>query len=82
MRQGPQAAVGDQFLRDPDMVVYSVLLGMGVRLGFPLAMVMIIYLHGGMLAEAGLVYYLMVCYPVMLVVETILSLPDVNAATD
>jgi len=46
-----------------------------LRTGVPLLCGLVVHLHGGPLAEAGFLYYLLIFYPVTLTVETILSLP-------
>ncbi len=50
----------------------QVLLGMLPRLGIPLTVVLAFYVRGGWLADAGLVYYILVFYFVTLAVETTL----------
>ncbi len=59
-------------LREPAQVVAQVLAGMFLRMGIPLAACMVVYLRGGMLADAGFVYYIMAFYFVTLAVETVL----------
>ncbi|MCE5267298.1 MAG: hypothetical protein LLG00_05380 [Planctomycetaceae bacterium] len=49
--------------------------GMAIRMGLPLALALAVHFHGGPLAEAGLLYYLVVFYTATLAVETFLSLP-------
>ena len=44
-------------------------------MGIPLVGALVFHLQGGVLAEAGLLVYLVVFYPVSLGVETYLSLP-------
>jgi hypothetical protein len=56
-------------------VAAGVLVGMAARMGVPLVFVLIVHLHGGPLANAGFVYYLLIFYPVTLAVETVMSLP-------
>lgn len=53
-----------------------------VRLGVPLGGGVLIHLSGGSLAEGGILYYLLVFYPITLAGETVLSLPDASGATD
>jgi hypothetical protein len=61
--------------------LYGMLLGMGFRMGIPLSFALIVHQLGGVLAEAGLLYYLVAFYPVTLAVETALSLPPAEALT-
>ena len=56
----------------PTQVMHQVLFGMVPRMGLPLVACMLVYLHGGMLVEAGFVYYIMAFYFVTLLVETVL----------
>ncbi len=51
-------------------------LSMILRLGVPLGVGIPIHLSGGSLAEGGILYYLLVFYPITLAGETILSLPS------
>ena len=69
------ALVISQALRSPKHALYGMLLGMAARMGVPLAFALACHLHGGALAEAGLLYYLLALYPVTLAIETALSLP-------
>ena len=66
--------------RSPEHLPYRVLFGMAARMGIPLSVGLIIHLQGGVLAKAGLLYYLLVFYPITLAVETVLSLPQVKQA--
>jgi hypothetical protein len=50
-------------------------LGMALRTGVPFVVGIAVHLHGGPLAQAGLLWYLLMFYPIALVVGTILSLP-------
>jgi hypothetical protein len=63
------------FLTGPESALAALVLGMATRMGLPLASGLAIHLHGGPLAEAGFLYYLVVFYPITLAVETLLSLP-------
>ncbi|MBN2475769.1 MAG: hypothetical protein JXB62_14250 [Pirellulales bacterium] len=69
------ALVISYWLRDPASALYGMLFGMLFRMGIPLAFAVAIHLWGGVLAEAGVLYYLVAFYPVTLAVETALSLP-------
>ena len=61
-----------RYLSSPEAVMYQVLLGMMSRMGISLAACMVIYVRGGPLADAGLVYFLLVFYFVTLAAETAL----------
>ena len=67
-------------LRAPRHALWGVLLGMAVRMGVPLACGLVFHLRGGALVDAGLLYYLLMFYPVTLGVETVLSLPGDGSA--
>ena len=69
------ALIMSHLLRAPERVLYGMLLGMAVRMGFPLGMGLVLHMRGGVLANSGLLYYLVVFYLVTLLVETTLSLP-------
>lgn len=71
---GSALFIGDR-LRGPHIALAALLLGMILRMGLPLTAGLIIHLHGGPLAQAGLLWYLVVFYPITLTVGTILSLP-------
>jgi hypothetical protein len=58
----------------PEFALVSVLGGMTVRMGLPLAFALACQVRGGMLAEGGVVYYLLVLYPAILALETALVL--------
>ena len=66
-------------LRSPEHALYGVLFGMAARMCIPLASGLLLHLCGGALAEAGVLYYLLVFYPLTLGVETMLSLPGVES---
>jgi len=61
--------------RQPQGAWQGMLLGMLPRMGVPLAAGLVFQLRGGMLAQSGLLVYLVVFYPVALWAETILCLP-------
>jgi len=65
-------------LQGPAGTLAVLWLGMVLRLGVPFAAGTIIHLHGGPLAQAGVLWYLLVFYPITLVVGTVLSLPPNN----
>lgn len=50
-------------------------LSMLLRLGIPLGIGIPLHLSGGSLAEGGILYYLLVFYPITLAGETVLALP-------
>jgi hypothetical protein len=62
-------------LRQRREPLVALLAGTTIRMVIPLASGLAIHLHGGLLAEAGLLYYLLVFYPFSLAVGTALSLP-------
>jgi hypothetical protein len=65
-------------LQGPGGVLAALWLGMAFRAGVPFVIGIAIHLHGGPLAQAGLLCYLLVFYPIVLAVGTILSLPPTN----
>ena len=69
------ALTAGRLLRGPSRVLAAFMTGMAARMGVPLAFGLAIHLQGGPLAKGGLLYYLLVFYPVTLAVETMLSLP-------
>lgn len=74
-------ALGEVF-RGPDGALYSLLLGMLLRLGIPLVGFLTAYVWGGPLVEGGLVFCLLVLYPIMLTVETVLLTAQVQTEFD
>jgi len=64
-----------KILRGPEHTLAFLGLGMLFRMGMPLGAALAVYLLGGPLAGKVFLYYLIVFYPVMLAVETILTLP-------
>jgi hypothetical protein len=62
-------------LRGPHLALHGILLGMMVRMGLPLGCALIGHFAVPALANAGLLFYLLVFYPVTLAIETALSLP-------
>lgn len=71
---GLALALGD-CLQQPHEAMVSLTIGTMIRMGIPLASGLAIHLCGGPLAEAGLLYYLLMFYPVALAAGTVLSLP-------
>lgn len=70
------ALVAGHLFRGPRHAWSALLAGMAARSGIPLVAALAIHLRGGPLAEAGLLYYLLVFYPITLTMETLLSLPQ------
>lgn len=66
------------FLKNTELRVQSVLLGMFFRAGIPLVFGMLMHKAGGPLAEAGLFGMILVYYLLTLVVETILAVQLVS----
>jgi hypothetical protein len=62
-------------LRGPELALPALLVSIATRTGIPLVAGAIIHLQSKPLAEAGILYYLIVFYAVTLTVETVLSLP-------
>lgn len=56
-------------------ILAALVVGMALRMGLPLGLGLALQWHDGPLAQAGLLQYLLACYPITLAVETILSLP-------
>ena len=77
---GISALVLDHLLGSIGLVPYNVLIGMIPRMGLPLGLCMIVYVVGGVLARSGLAYYLLLFYPLMLLVETLLVVPKMESA--
>jgi hypothetical protein len=73
---GATAALAiSHLLRGPHFALEAMLAGILARMGIPLAVALAIHLHRGPLAEAGLLYYLLVFYPVTLAIEIALTMP-------
>jgi hypothetical protein len=62
-------------LRKPNEALAGLLAGTLVRMGVPLMFGLAIHFCGGPLAEAGLIYYLLIFYLVTLAAGTVLALP-------
>jgi len=75
------ALVLNHLLRGQRLALPALCTAMMARMGIPLVLASVIHLQGGPLAEAGLLYYLLVFYPVTLAVETALSLPVEEVGT-
>lgn len=67
---GVAVIVVTMFASSPENVAYLVVLGMLFRMGIPLVSCLAIYFRGGLLVDAGMVYYLLVFYPLALAFET------------
>jgi len=61
------ALVASHCLRGPNSALPGMLRSMAARMGIPLAFGLACHLRGGLLADAGLLYYLLLFYPVTLV---------------
>ncbi len=70
------ALIVSHLLRGPKSVWYGLLLGMFLRTGIPLGAGVVMVLSGGTLAEDGVLFYLLMFYPVSLALEAALSLPS------
>jgi hypothetical protein len=69
------ALVVSHLLREPGLAFIALAVTTLGRLGIPFLTGLLLHLQGGPLAEAGLLYYLLVFYPIALTVEIALSLP-------
>jgi len=69
------ALVVSDRLHRSEHALHAALLGMAARMAIPLGLGFTLYLLSRPLANAGLLYYLLVFYPVTLSVETMLSWP-------
>jgi hypothetical protein len=65
--------------RGPDRAWRGMLAGMFPRMGIPLILGLAVQLGGGVLAENGVLVYLVVFYPLTLSVELALSLPPAES---
>jgi hypothetical protein len=70
------AMVLTDLFRDPKSVWIGWMLGTVPRMGLPLVMAVAVKVRGGALFDSGLLYYLLVFYPVVLGLETVMSLPS------
>ena len=68
-----------ELFRDPDLVMYRVLIGTMLRMGLPLGLFLVVYYRGGTLVEAGLGFYVIGFYLIMLTTETLMLVPDTRA---
>jgi len=67
--------------REPDTAWQGMLWGMLPRMGVPFLSGIACQLWGGVLAQAGVLVYLVVFYPVALWAETVLCLPVASGTT-
>ena len=72
------ALVVCHLLRGSKYEPYAMLAGMLPRMGIPLMLGLVLQIRGGILAENGLLIYLVVFYPVTLAVESAMSLPPAD----
>ena len=64
--------------RDPAQAFVGVLLGMFADMGVPLAVAVACHLGGGELSRSGVIFYLLIFFPITLAVKTVLSLPKMT----
>jgi hypothetical protein len=69
-------------LRGPQRALAALLMGMAMRMGIPLILGLALQVRGGLLAQAGVLYYILIFYAVTLAVETALSLPPSRRPAD
>ena len=65
-------------LQGPAMVLYGMLIGMFVRMALPLLVGGLIQWRGGILADAGLLWYLTAFYFVTLAIDTVLMVAQIR----
>ena len=68
-----------ELFRDPNLVLYRVLIGTMLRMGLPLGLFLVVYYRGGTLVEAGVGFYVIGFYLIMLTTETLMLVPDTRA---
>ena len=61
--------------KNPQVMLGALLIGIVLRMSLPILCALILHTKGGPLTQAGGIGYLLVFYPVTLLVETVLSLP-------
>jgi hypothetical protein len=64
------------WMQEPRRMMVGLLLGMGIRSSVPLGLGFFLYLLNPPLAKAGFLYYLVVFYIPLLILETYLALPQ------
>jgi hypothetical protein len=72
---GALALVAGDIVRGADRALHQMLIGTALRMAVPLGLCVSVYWRGGPLVDAGLAYYLIGFYLVMLTLETVLMLP-------
>lgn len=78
---GAEAAMALRWLcRGTRYALWGSMGGMLPRMGIPVAWGLVLQIRSSVLAEGGLLLYLIAFYPVTLAVETLLSLPGGGAA--
>jgi len=76
---GVVALLVAELCRVPELFLWGVLGGMGVRMALPLAAAALVHYRAEGLANAGFMYYLVPFYLIVLVTETVLTLPTNTA---
>ncbi len=77
---GVTALAASSAIRGPEAVLYSVVFGMFFRMGFPLFVGGYLHWKGGSLAQAGVLFYILVFYLLTLAVDTILIVKQIRIA--
>ena len=72
---GALALAISSLFHDPNQAFAGVLLGMLFGMGVPLVVAMACHLGGGELSRSGVMFYLLIFFPITLTVKTVLSLP-------
>ena len=76
---GTLALVISGLFQDPAQAFAGVLLGMVAGMGVPLAVAVACHVGGGELSRAGVMFYLLIFFPITLTVKTVLSLPSTTS---
>jgi len=74
---GLSAMTVSDTLPGPDLAIANLLFTIFLRLGIPIGICVFVFAMGDRLVDAGLVYYLIVFYPVLLLLETAFSVGQV-----
>ena len=77
---GKAALLTSHGLRLTHLNLYGLLIGMSLRMFLPLASVALVFIYRPLL-DAGMIYYLIVFYMIMLVVDVVLHLPSTGTST-
>ena len=77
---GKAALLAGHAFRPPHLALYGMLIGMSLRMFLPLASVLLVIVYPPFL-DAGMIYYLIVFYMIMLFVDVVLQLPSTVAST-